>query len=653
MNKFKALKFIIILLLLLNFIIPEKVYAYAYNTNTSKELTLSNLTQKALAQLRENINEDLQGRITYNEFRQKVDNGEVKEAFLEFKDYIYFIDLNDNLYETPNPNSETLKQELLEKDVMVITAGDLVERFDVKDPTTAGEMTWWGWIIILLVFGVGFPILIRFGMMALIAKGEEKEKALTNEKVNNTAGNENSENVKKFNDVAGLKEVKEDVQTLVDFIVNGDKYKEMGAKLPRGVILYGPPGTGKTLLAKAIAGEAGVPFISASGSDFAEMYVGVGAKRIRDLFKDARKQAPCIVFIDEIDAICGKRTGGSENAEDRKTINAILCEMDGFNAADDILVIGATNRIEDLDEAVLRPGRFTNKYCVPLPESFEDRLTIIELYAKNKKIDETVDLKQLAKMTIGCSPAEIENILNESAIIATRTKLNAINGDCIEEAFNKSVLKGHVKKDTFNRKKKELELVAWHEAGHTVAGIILGEDVNKVTILSSTTGAGGATFMIPKKMGLFSTDDLKKKVIGLYAGRCAEQILLGDKGKITTGASNDIERATDIINQMVSIYGMNDKYGMLNLNRLNVPNSVIVEEATVLAKELEEKCLDLLTRHKNELKKVAELLLEHETVYEKDLKFITAREELNNKWTTIETPKNNYKRNKNIKQKRA
>lgn len=653
MNKFKALKFIIILLLLLNFIIPEKVYAYAYNTNTSKELTLSNLTQKALAQLRENINEDLQGRITYNEFRQKVDNGEVKEAFLEFKDYIYFIDLNDNLYETPNPNSETLKQELLEKDVMVITAGDLVERFDVKDPTTAGEMTWWGWIIILLVFGVGFPILIRFGMMALIAKGEEKEKALTNEKVNNTAGNENSENVKKFNDVAGLKEVKEDVQTLVDFIVNGDKYKEMGAKLPRGVILYGPPGTGKTLLAKAIAGEAGVPFISASGSDFAEMYVGVGAKRIRDLFKDARKQAPCIVFIDEIDAICGKRTGGSENAEDRKTINAILCEMDGFNAADDILVIGATNRIEDLDEAVLRPGRFTNKYCVPLPESFEDRLTIIELYAKNKKIDETVDLKQLAKMTIGCSPAEIENILNESAIIATRIKLNAINGDCIEEAFNKSVLKGHVKKDTFNRKKKELELVAWHEAGHTVAGIILGEDVNKVTILSSTTGAGGATFMIPKKMGLFSTDDLKKKVIGLYAGRCAEQILLGDKGKITTGASNDIERATDIINQMVSIYGMNDKYGMLNLNRLNVPNSVIVEEATTLAKELEEKCLDLLTRHKDELKKVAELLLEHETVYEKDLKFITAREELNNKWTTIETPKNNHKRNKNIKQKRA
>ena len=437
-------------------------------------------------------------------------------------------------------------------------------------------------------------------------------------------------NAKKFDDVAGLKEVKEDVKTLVDFIINSEKYKEMGAKLPKGVIFYGPLGTGKTLLARAIAGEAGVPFYSASGADFVEKYVGVGAKRIRELFKKAKANAPCIIFIDEIDAICGKRGTGTDDSEDRKTLNAILTEMDGFNETNDVLVIAATNRLEDLDNAVLRPGRFTNKYCVPLPDSFEDRLTIIELYAKNKKILEDVNLKQLAKMTIGCSPAEIENILNEAAIVATKNNLNGINNDCIEEAFNKNIFKGHVKKDTFNRRKQELEIVAWHEAGHALAGILLGENVNKVTILSSTTGAGGATITIPKKIGLHSVEDLKKQIISLYAGRCAEYLLFGNKEQITTGASNDIERATDIIKQMVTMLGMNEKYGMLNLYRLKVNDGTILEEASSVAKEMENTCLKLLSNHKKELKKIVELLLEHETIYEKDLAFITAREKLEN-----------------------
>lgn len=623
-KKLRAFKYVVILFLLINLLFPQTAYA----SNINKELTLSSLTAKAISQLKEGINEELKDSVKYTEFKQMVEESKVKEVYLEFKDYIYFIDINGDLYETPNPNSDTLKQELLEKGIEIITTSNFVERFSIKNPTTAGELGWGWYIVILLVFGMIFPIIIRFAMWSWLTKEKEEDKALVNGKPESTVGNVEASNVKKFDDVAGLKEVKEDVKTLVDFIVNGEKYKEMGAKLPRGVILYGPPGTGKTLLARAIAGEAGVPFFQASGADFVEKYVGTGAKRVRELFKKAKSNAPCIIFIDEIDAIAGKRGGNDENGEDRKTVNALLTEMDGFTNTDDVLVIGATNRLEDLDEAVLRPGRFTNKYCVPLPESFEDRLTIIELYAKNKKLMEDVDLKQLAKMTIGCSPAEIENILNEAAIIATRSKLVGINAECIEDAFNKSIFKGHVKKDTFNRRKSELKLVAWHEAGHALAGILLGENVNKVTILSSTTGAGGATFTIPKKLGMHSVEDLKKQIIGLYAGRCAEYLLLGDAEKITTGASNDIERATEIIYQMVAALGMNENYGMLNLHKLRMGDQLILQEATRLSKDLERICIELLTKHRKELEQIVELLLEHETIYDKDMKFITARENL-------------------------
>ena len=263
---------------------------------------------------------------------------------------------------------------------------------------------------------------------------------------------------------------------------------------------------------------------------------------------------------------------------------------------------------------------------MPLPESFEDRYTIIQLYAQNKKIMDNVDLKQLAKMTIGCSPAEIESILNEAAIVATKNKLNAIDNDSIEEAFNKQIFKGHVKKDTFNRRKKELELVAWHEAGHALAGLLLGQEVYKVTILSSTTGAGGATFTIPDKMGLHSVEDLKTQMIGLYAGRCAELIYFNrDKEKVTTGASNDIERASDLINKMVRYLGMNGDIGLLNLNALGINDKIVLDEASKIAKELEEKCLKLLGDNKDDLKKLAETLVDKETIYESDMAFITKR----------------------------
>ena len=623
MNKKKKLMHIITFMLtLILFMFPVNAKASEVN----KELTLKQMNNSALTQLKESIDENIKGKLTYNEFLSMIEEGKITQVFLEFDDYMYATTTNNELFEIPNPNDDSLKKSLLEKDITILTVSDMINLYEIKNPEPTNNT----WIFpVLMSFVFLLPFALNLYMKSAIK--QEEEKAIAGQKAKDRAEMKKTmENAKKFDDVAGLKEVKQDIQTLVDFIVNGEKYKEMGAKLPRGVIFYGPPGTGKTLLARAIAGEAGVPFYSASGGDFAEKYVGVGAKRIRELFKKAKEHAPCIIFIDEIDAICGRRGSSDENGEDRKTLNALLTEMDGFNEASDILVIGATNRLEDLDEAVLRPGRFTNKYCVPLPESYEDRLTIIELYAKNKKFYEDVDLKQLAKMTIGCSPAEIENILNEAAIIATRNGLIGISNDCMEEAFNKSIFKGHVKKDTFNRRKKELELVAWHEAGHALAGILLGEDVNKVTILASTTGAGGATFTIPKKMGLHSVEDLKTQIIGLYAGRCAELIYTGSLEKITTGASNDIERATSIIYNMVAALGMNEKYGMLNLQKLHMGEDLILEESSRLAKDMENICLKLLKKHKKELKKIVELLLENETIYDKDLKFITARESISN-----------------------
>ena len=427
------------------------------------------------------------------------------------------------------------------------------------------------------------------------------------------------ESSKTFEDIAGLKEVKRDVKCIVDFLVNKDKYIEAGAKLPKGVILYGPPGTGKTLLAKAIAGEAQVPFLYMSGSEFVEMFVGVGAKRVRELFAKARKSAPCIIFIDEIDSIGSKRVGG-ENGEDRKTINALLTEMDGFNESDNIIVIGATNRIEDLDPALMRPGRFTNKYCVPLPETVDERLEVIKLYTANKKFDETVEFKALAKETVGFSPAKIEALLNEAAIISVQENSPFITKSIIDKAMCKILLSGHMREDNSKRRKDELELVAWHEAGHAVVGHILGKEVSKVTIVSSTSGAGGFTLSTPEEKSLHSIEDIENIVMELYGGRAAEYLLHdGDKTKVTTGASNDIERATALIQDSIIRYGMSDKFGLINLSKAKVNNQDIIEEQVRMSKHLEEKTITLLKENRDKLETIANLLLEKETLYAKDI----------------------------------
>lgn len=532
---------------------------------------------------------------------------------------IYVKKTDGTYYKTINPEYETFKKDLLDKGLIVRP----VSEFNAQNKQAVNGFT----LIVFMCTSMAIiSIILRliyFRMMekqhdgavnTALAGGKKDGLNLTKE-----PNKEKDANVKSFDDIAGLYEVKKDVKCLVDFLKNKDKYIAAGAELPKGVIFYGPPGTGKTLLAKAIAGEAGIPFHYMSGSDFVEMYVGMGAKRVRELFEKAKKSAPCIIFIDEIDAIGGSRGKDDSSGEDRKTLNALLTEMDGFKKSENILVIAATNRLEDLDSALVRPGRFTNKFCVPLPETAKERLEVIRLYAKNKKFAEDVNLKSLSKETIGFSPAAIESLLNEAAIISVQDDKKFIDQVSLDKAMFKVLMSGHVKENQADRNKEELRLVAWHEAGHALIGKLNGKSIPKVTILSTTSGAGGVTFTTPKQMGLYSVDDLKAEVAELYAGRAAELMLLKDKNKVTTGASNDIEKATNIIKQIVTSYGMSDEFGMLNLNQLNVSQTKIIEQEVKLAKEIEARTVETLTVHYEQLKMIAAALLERETLYEADL----------------------------------
>lgn len=570
------------------------------------------------------INIDELEVIAYKDFENDIETDLIAVVyFSESSSEVYVQKTDSTYYKTSNPEYDTFKKDLLESGVSVQSASEFKKN---------QEAPFGGWAIVL--FMISAMTLVSFVMRWIFASigyddnNNDNHRAVAASYGGDGRGgdiksgkdsNAKDANVKTFDDIAGLYEVKKDMRCLVDFLKNKDKYIEAGAVLPKGVILYGPPGTGKTLLAKAVAGEAGVPFHYMSGSDFVEMYVGVGAKRVRELFDRAKKDAPCIVFIDEIDAIGGKRGEGDNNGEDRKTINALLTEMDGFSSTENVLVIAATNRLEDLDAALVRPGRFTNKFCVPLPETPRERLEIIRLYGKNKKFAEDVDFKGLAKETTGFSPASIEALLNESAIISVQDKKQFIDKASVDKAMFKVLLSGHVKENQAERNKDELKLVSWHEAGHALVGKLNGKSIPKVTILSTTSGAGGVTFTTPKDIGLHSVNDLKAEVSELYAGRVAELLMLKDKNKITTGASNDIQKATEIIKGIVTSYGMSEEFGMLNLNQLQVSQSRIIEEEVRLAKEIEEQTIALLTEHYSRLEAIANALLERETLYEQDL----------------------------------
>ena len=547
--------------------------------------------------------------------------------------YVYLggdITSGESYYKVVSPDHESLKLMLLESGVLL----DKVSNFktaEVIEESREATCVVCSLVFICFILYNCFQMFTFEGSPTLTVVKKKGKKRKVTVADNNTTSRESVSKVEKekknntgkcFSDIAGLKEVKNDMKCIVDFLVNSEKYKAAGAKPPKGIILYGPPGTGKTLLAKAVANEADVPFLYMSGSEFIEMYVGVGAKRVRELFARARKESPCIIFIDEIDAIGGTRHD-HDNGEDRKTINALLTEMDGFKESENIIVVGATNRIEDLDPALLRPGRFTNKYCVPLPETVEERLEIIDLYAKNKKFDESVSFKDIARETVGFSPAKIEALLNESAIISVQENKSFISKEIIEKAMFKLLLHGHMKEDTSGRRKDELEIVAWHEAGHAVVGYILGKDITKVTIVSSTSGAGGVTFSTPEDKGLHSAEDIKNQVMELYGGRIAEYLLFNeDKSKVTTGASNDIERATSIIRDAIVKYGMSDRFGLINLGHAKVSNTEIMEAQIQMSKEIEESTLILLKENRDKLEEVANKLLEKNTIYQKDIELV-------------------------------
>lgn len=437
-----------------------------------------------------------------------------------------------------------------------------------------------------------------------------------------SVGSESERPTVTLKDVEGVEGLKADVMGVVDYLKNPKKYEEIGARVPKGIILYGPPGTGKTLLAKAVAGEASVPFFSAVGSDFVEKYVGVGASRVRDLYKRARAKAPCIVFIDEIDAVAGQR-GNDTNSERDQTINALLAELDGFKGSENVITICATNRLDMLDEAFQRAGRFDLKLAVGLPDK-NARYNILKIHGKNKKFSKDVNLHSLAVKTQQFSGAELEALLNESALEAVRKGKKEIENEDIEDAFFKIVMKG-------NKKKREgitqtNRVVAWHEAGHTLATKLLTDDnVTSVTIIGSASGAGGVTFRTQKDdMILHSKRYLENSIKIMYAGRAAEELFFNDPEEVTTGASQDIKQATSILKEYLSLYGMGG-LGMLDLSQFRREYVDIIQEASEMAKKLYQETVSLLTENKLVLESLANELLTKETLEEPEIDAVISK----------------------------
>ena len=428
----------------------------------------------------------------------------------------------------------------------------------------------------------------------------------------------------KFDDVAGLDEEKEEMIEIVDFLKKPEKFKKMGARVPKGVLLYGKPGTGKTLIAKAIAGEADVPFISMSGSEFIEMFAGLGASRVRKLFEKARKLAPCIVFIDEIDAIGSRRTSNSgAETENNQTLNQLLVEMDGFSSEETIIVLAATNRPEMLDKALLRPGRFDRQITIPVPD-LKGRLEILKIHARDKKISDDVNLESIAEDTAGFTGAELENILNEAAIVATKNKHEDIENLDIEEAVKKVTVGLEKRGRVYSEKDKKL--TAYHEAGHAVVSryLLTQTNVKEISIIPRGVAGGYTMYKSDEDKYYISKTEMQEKLIALLGGRAAEKLVLND---ISTGASNDIEVATKIARDMVTKYGMSDNLGPIDFQGKepyemqmfgeNIGDK-IGEEVKKLIDIAYSDALSLLQQHRDKLDMIAQALLEKEKINEED-----------------------------------
>ena len=433
-----------------------------------------------------------------------------------------------------------------------------------------------------------------------------------------------------FADVAGADEEKEELREIVEFLKRPNKYNELGARIPKGVLLVGPPGTGKTLLARAVAGEAGVPFFSISGSDFVEMFVGVGASRVRDLFEEAKKNAPCIIFIDEIDAI-GKSRDNSYNSNDEReqTLNQLLAEMDGFDSSKGILILAATNRPEVLDPALLRPGRFDRRIIVERPD-LKGRVEILKVHAKNVSLDETVDLDGIALATSGAVGSDLANMINEAAILAVKNGRRAVSQKDLLEAVE-VVLVGKEKKDRI-LSQEERKIVSYHEVGHALVTALQkdSEPVQKITIVPRTMGALGYVMQVPEEEKYLNTkSELEAMIVECLGGRAAEEIVFGN---VTTGASNDIEKATKIVRAMITQYGMSEKFGLIGLATqqnqyldgrmvLNCGDATATEidhEVMKILKESYEQAKELLAANRDAMDEIAAYLIQKETITGKE-----------------------------------
>ncbi len=490
------------------------------------------------------------------------------------------------------------------------------------------------WVQLLIyVLPLVFFIFFFYMMMGQAGQGGGNGRGVMSFGKSKAKPVEKKNNKVRFSDVAGAEEEKQELVEVVEFLRDPRKFLSLGARIPSGVLLEGPPGTGKTLLAKAVAGEAGVPFFSISGSDFVEMFVGVGASRVRDLFENAKKSAPAIIFIDEIDAV-GRRRGngmGGGHDEREQTLNQLLVEMDGFEGDEGVIVMAATNRSDVLDPALLRPGRFDRKILVGRPD-VKGREAILKVHAKNKPLAKDVDLKTIAKQTPGFVGADLENLLNEAALLAARRNKKAIDASDIDEAEDR-VIAGPAKRDRVISK-KERETVAYHEAGHTIVGLVLNDArvVHKVTIVPRGR-AGGYAIMLPKEdQMLLSKKDMQEQIAGLMGGRAAEELIFGQQ---SSGASNDFQQATQLARAMVTEYGMSDQLGPVQYEgqsgmfagdavpgqapfSINTANA-IDEEVKRLSEEGMALAKKIIEEHKEQHAVIAKALLEYETLDEKQI----------------------------------
>ncbi len=554
--------------------------------------------------------------VGYNDFLTMIDNKQVKEVAME-EDQILFTATDANgqtaIYKTGRWPDEGLTERLYASGAKFASA------IPTQDSPLLSFLTTWVFPILLFV-AIG-QIMGR--MLTKRMGGNAMQFGKSNAKIY-----VESQTGKTFADVAGQDEAKDALREIVDFLHNPDKYKSIGASLPKGALLVGPPGTGKTLLAKAVAGEAKVPFFSISGSEFVEMFVGMGAAKVRDLFKQAAQKAPCIVFIDEIDTIGKKRDGAAGiggNDEREQTLNQLLTEMDGFDGTKGVVILAATNRPESLDKALLRPGRFDRRIPVELPD-LQGRIAILKVHAKDVKMEPNIDFDTIGRATSGASGAELANIINEAALRAVRMGRSAVSQTDLEESVE-VVIAGYQRKGAVISE-KEKKIIAYHEIGHALvtARQKNAAPVHKITIIPRTSGALGYTMQIEEgERVLMSREDMLSQLATLTGGRAAEEVVFGS---ITSGASNDIEKATQIARAMITRYGMSDQFGMVALETVNNPylssdSSLVCSPETSARVDAEvqsliaaahDKAVGILKRDRDVMDKLAAYLLEKETI---------------------------------------